>query len=127
MIQLKNVLKANAASCLIFGGILASIPESTARFLSEIDTAPNLVLQILGVGLIIHGLHLLWASKQQNVKKKLIVYFSISDFIWVLMSLLLVISKIWITSKVGLTVTILVAVMVGYFGLMQWKTMKGPL
>jgi hypothetical protein len=124
MVTLQTVLRMNASTCLGFGILFAVLPSSVAQFLSPTDSAPNWVFVVLGVGLILQGVHLLSASFQTMPSKGLILYFSIGDFAWTLASLLLMIMGLWITSPLALIYATLVALMVGLLGLMQIKAYK---
>ncbi|WP_426370062.1 hypothetical protein [Pseudocolwellia sp. HL-MZ7] len=119
MFTLKNVLMANAISCIIFGLIFICLPIKVAVFLGGDTHFPELILQILGVVLVINGLHLIWASLQQTPNKWLILYFSFGDFLWAISSSFLLLMRLWITTMAGIITTILVALMVTVFGIMQ--------
>ena len=84
MLSLKNVMRANATSCLAFGALFVLQPNLVANFLSVTSPAPKSYILILGILLILNGLHLLWASRVPLPQKKLILYFSTSDYIWVI-------------------------------------------
>lgn len=119
MIALKTVLKANAASCIIFGAIFLWIPANVAIFLAQNSPLPDRLLTIIGGALLANGLHLLWAYFKSTLSKLLILYFSIGDFIWVFATISLLILKIGITTDSGIIASILVAGLVGVFGLLQ--------
>jgi len=119
MFTLNNVLKANAISCLLFGLLFLSAPASVSAYLSAVDPVPILILYILGVGLLLNGAHLLWGSRKRVPSKFLIFYFSAGDFVWVLASVGLVISNIWITTTAGIALSLIIALMVGVFGCLQ--------
>lgn len=74
---------------------------------------------IIGTGLAINGLHLIWASRQATLSKNLLLYFSCSDFLWVLGTAMLILKGIWITSLQGIIVAIAVSIGVGTFGILQ--------
>ena len=124
MISLKNVFKANAASCIIFGLLFLIAPQKTAQFLSLENPAPSLLISLIGIVLIVNGLHLIWTSMQHNHNKAAILYFSSNDFIWVAASIILIIAKIWITSPKGIAATLVVAALVGVFGALQLSELK---
>lgn len=124
MLSLQNVMGANAMSCLVFGVLFALQPNLVATFLGGESAAPQLYIMILGILLILNGLHLLWASKISLPKKALVLYFSVGDFIWVVASVALVILGVWITTNIGIIVTCVVATMVGLFGVLQMKARK---
>lgn len=119
MVNLKNVMRLNATSCLIFGLVFVLMPESVAGFLAQENQAPSLVFTVLGFGLIVNGMHLLWAAARPVPSKLLVLYFSIGDFLWVVLTLGLVLAGVWITAPVGIVVSLLVAVFVGTFGILQ--------
>jgi len=119
MITLKTVMRANATSCIIFALTFLLIPAEVATFLGRDTPVPETVLLALGIVLIANGFHLLWASFKPLPSKLLILYFSIGDFIWFFASTSLVILGIWITTESGATISILVAMMVAAFGVLQ--------
>ena len=124
MLSLKNVMGANAASCIVFGGLFVLHPSLVASFLGGASPAPQLYILILGILLILNGLHLLWASRAPLPRKKLILYFSTGDYLWVIGTIGLIVSGVWITTTAGVLVAIIVAVMVGLFGVLQMTSRK---
>lgn len=119
MITLNHVMKANAVSCIAFGLIFLIIPSDVNMFLSTDMSAPKTILLILGAGLIVNGLHLIWASLKPRPSKLLVLYFSIGDYIWVLASISLLLLGVWITTTAGVITTLIVSTMVGVFGTLQ--------
>lgn len=119
MTTLRTILRANAASCIVFGLIFVSLPSPIALFLSPEAPVPALVLQLTGAVLLFNGLHLVWTSLQPEPARELIVYFSTGDLLWVLTTVVLVVSGIWVTSTAGIVTALCVALLVGYFGVMQ--------
>jgi len=119
MITLSNIMKANAISCIGFGVTFLFLPEEVRQFLSANNQAPSIVFTVLGMGLFLNGLHLIWASLKPMPNKYLVIYFSIGDYIWVLSTSYLLVVGMWITSPMGIIVTLLVSGMVGIFGLLQ--------
>lgn len=119
MITLKNVLKANAASCIIFGLMFLWAPLEIALFLSNDAPAPELVLFLLGAVLVINGLHLLWASVQTSPNKLLVWYFSFGDLLWAIGTIVLLIGGIWITTVFGIIAAIVVGMTVSVLGVLQ--------
>jgi len=119
MFSLKNVMRANAASCLLFGILFVLLADSIVIFLGDNDPAPPFVLVGLGLILIVNGAHLLWASHIPIPGKALVLYFSIGDFIWVVLSVGLVVTGIWVTTVPGILLTLFIAFIVGCFGLSQ--------
>lgn len=124
MVTLQNVLRINASTCLGFGVLFSSTPDSVARFLSSTSPAPSLLVLILGLGLIFQSIHLLWASFQASSNKALILYFSMGDFAWALASLALMFMGLWVNSSAGILYTSLVALMVAILGGLQISAYK---
>lgn len=117
-------MRTNAISCLGFGVLFVLLPKLVANFLGGASAAPQIVILILGVLLVVNGLHLLWASRAALPHKYLILYFSIGDFIWVIVSMGLVASGVWITTLGGVLAACAIAVMVGLFGVRQLMRRK---
>ena len=124
MLSLKNVMRSNATSCLVFGGLFALQPSLVASFFGGASQAPQIYILILGLLLILNGFHLLWASRAPLPRKELILYFSIGDYLWVIGSIGLIVSGVWITTTAGVFVASAVAVMVGLFGVLQMTCRK---
>ncbi len=124
MITLNHVMRANAVSCIVFGSIFLMRPSDINMFLSTDMQAPKRVLLLLGTGLIVNGLHLIWASLKPMPSKLLVLYFSIGDYIWVLASIILLLFGIWINTTAGVVTTLIVAAMVGIFGILQMLKRK---
>lgn len=124
MITLKSVLRANAVSCIIFAIIFLFMPSNVAIFLSQSSPAPDNVLIVLGGVLLVNGFHLLWASFKPLPSKLLVLYFSVGDLLWVLVTICLLILNIWITTWAGSAVSILVAVMILAFAVVQTSKRK---
>lgn len=124
MITLSSVMKANAISCIVFGSTFLFFYEEVKRFLSVGVQVPNTVLILLGAVLFFNGLHLMWASLKSKPSQYLVLYFSIGDAIWVIISVFLLLTGIWITTPLGIVVTLIVSAMVGAFGWLQMLTYK---
>lgn len=119
MITLKQVMRANAASCIVFGCIFLTIPADVTSFLSTNMPAPETILLLLGIVLIVNGLHLILVSLQPKPGRLVLLYFSIGDYIWVIASISLIFLGIWVTTPEGIFTTLAVSLMVGWFGVMQ--------
>jgi hypothetical protein len=78
-----------------------------------------MLIFMVGLILVANGLHLLWASHYRLQNLKLILYFSIGDFVWVICSVAFIFSGLWITSTEGILASTVVAVLVGLFGTFQ--------
>lgn len=114
---LTSLLRLNAASCLGFGLLFVLIPVRVTGLLGD---APWLVVLVLGAGLIGNGIHLMWASMAPR-PVWMIRYFSIGDGLWVVATLFLVLSGMWITTVPGILISLLVAAGVGTLGALQWR------
>jgi hypothetical protein len=112
-----KVLRTNAASCLVFGGVFVAMPGLVAGFLG---TPPVWLVAALGAGLIVNGAHLLWAARRGPGRPELL-YFALGDGAWVAGTVLLVATGTWITTPAGVIAALTVAAVVGVFGVLQWK------
>ncbi len=119
MNPLKQVMLANAGSCFLFGLLFVLIPGSVIEFLRPTEPVPYNVLRMIGAVLIVNGFHLVWASGKEMPNKRLIIYFSLGDLLWVLGTVVLLILGVWITSFAGIIFSLLIAVLVAAFGLLQ--------
>lgn len=118
MPSLNTILRANAASCLLFGSLFVLRPTETAHFLSA-AAAPTWVILVLGVVLIGNGLHLLWAAMGSQPKRWEVLYFTGGDLAWVLITLVLIMAGLWVTTPAGIAAALGVALIVGGFALAQ--------
>ncbi|MDF2177878.1 hypothetical protein P2G88_06405 [Aliiglaciecola sp. CAU 1673] len=121
MVTLQRILQANGLSCLLFGLAFLVVPNDIGMFLGAEEPAPALAFQLVGSILLFNGLHLWWAASRAVVSKWLVLYFSLGDLLWVIGSLALLINGLWITTDAGIAATLVVAVMVGVFGVLQLK------
>ncbi len=124
MSNINTILKLNGLTCLFFGALFVFIPQYIITFLSSTNPAPTVVLLSMGVVLNLYGLLLLWVGNQENPNNTLIKFIAVGDFLWVLMTAGLIISKTWITSTNGTTTAGLIAILVGWFGVQQWQRAK---
>lgn len=115
--MLKKALIANALSCLLFGILFLAKTDAAYTFIGE---PPVMALRILGIGLIINGVHLGYVSSQKQPSRNVIFYFIIGDIIWVLVTLVLLAMGLWITTSLGIIFAIWIAVFVGLCGALQW-------
>lgn len=121
MTALKFVMRLNAASCLLFGVLFIYMPNHVAIFLGGEAPPPGLLIAATGVVLFMNGLHLIWSSTLSQINKGLIYYFSFGDFSWVLISIYLMTTRLWVTTTAGIMTATGVATVVGCFGIMQFK------
>ena len=83
MITLKTLFTINSLSCIAFGSAFLIYPAIISNFLSIDVQAPSFMISVIGVGLIINGLHLVWAAQKAEASKTLALYFSVGDILWV--------------------------------------------
>jgi len=116
--MLRFVLRANAASCAIFGALFAFLGTATAEF---VGTPPVLLLQVLGVGLLVNAAALFWTSIRAVPDRSSVLAFALGDLVWVAATIVILIGGFWITTPSGVLSAIGVAVFVGACGALQWK------
>lgn len=115
--MLKAVLILNALSCAIFGAIFCLKTEGVVNF---IGNPPHFFIQILGVGLIINAILLLFTAVQAKPKRRDVIYFSLGDAAWVVFTGVLIIGGIWINNSEAIYWSLAVASFVGLCGGFQW-------
>ena len=125
MSRLKAIMVANAISCAGFGALFLAIPDQVAMFLGA-PPAPTLLITVLGAGLAINAIHLIYTATGPLDSRASVTYFSSGDFLWVAATLLLVLSKTWVNSPAGVAASLAVACMVGAFGFCQWRLRPSP-
>ncbi len=121
MLNINLVLKLNALNCFAFGTLFVLLPDTVALFFSESNPAPKVLLLLLGVGLNLYGLFLLWLASKEPVPVRHLLPVAIGDFLWVLGTAVLIVMQLWIESSNGITAAGMVALLVGWFGWMQLK------
>ena len=117
-----TILRANALTCLGFGALFAVLPTSVANF---IGNPPDWLIIAIGTALIFNGLHLAWASSRQPFRLEL-RYFAGGDFLWALATALLIVNRVWIITTSGIAAAVAVGLLVGTFGILQWRLSSGP-
>ena len=125
--SLRNTIRLNALSCLGFGFAFALTPEPIGAFL---DGVPPGILQLIGIGLALNGVHLTFASfRRDGIKRLELGYFILGDSLWVLGSLILIalVPQV-VCSLLAIASTLAVAVLVGSFAVLQtrlgWDILK---
>jgi len=125
MPAIQLILQLNALNCLLFGALFVFIPDQVSQFLSDTAPMPELLLAALGVVLNLFGLLLLWLAKQTTPGKRWVGFVALADFAWVLFTAWVLFSQTWVTTVNGMTVAGLVAILVGWFGTLQWQYYRG--
>jgi len=116
MDSLKLVMRLNAASCVSFGLLFVVIPQAVATFLGQI---PQPIIIALGVGLLINGAHLGYASRRTDLRHSEVIWFSLGDFSWWLATLALIVADFWVTTPWGIAIAAIVATCVAGLGVAQ--------
>lgn len=116
--MLKHILRANAASCGLFGAIFVLAAPATANLIGD---PPSLALQLLGIMLLGNAALLIWTSTLEQPNRETVLLFALGDLLWVAGTAVLLIAGYWITTTSGVAWSLSVAVLVGTFGFLQWK------
>lgn len=116
MTSLRQVLRLNAASCLGFGVIFTLAPDAVSVVLGAV---PPIVVLGLGVVLIANGAHLMLASRRVRLSRIEILWFSLGDLAWWLLTLGFVAAGVWITTVPGIAAALGVALAVAALGVTQ--------
>lgn len=116
MTRLNTILNMNAASCLLFGCLLLIAPTAVADYLGSV---PHWALWGVGGVLILNGIHLSLAARRSVFVPLEIIWFSLGDMSWWLLTLGLIVSGHWITTSHGIIAAIVVATGVATLGIMQ--------
>lgn len=117
---LKLIMTLNAISCLVFGSVFYFYPSEISSLLGHV---PHLILKLLGIVLLVNAAHLFWATLRKPHKVELL-YFILGDFLWVLMTVIILIFQAWITTFYGVIASSITATMVGIFGYIQLNHYK---
>lgn len=114
--RLRRVLNANAVFSLT-GGVAAL---AAAPWISDEFGVDHVALtRAIGAGLVLFALFVAWVARQpEDVVRRETLAISAGDATWVLASIVVVASDILTTS--GVVVTLLIAMAVGDFGIMQF-------
>ena len=122
MRNLKGVLFLNALSCLGFGTYFFTTPTETSVFLAQTEEYATL-LSWIGAGLFLNGLNLLW-SIYKGPRYKDVLFFVLGDFLWVIATIVLIALKMLIITSDGVLASIVISLMVGAFGALQFRSLK---
>ena len=117
MTDLKTVLTLNASSCLIFGLIFAFAGNHVDAFIGNELSA--WLTPAIGVVLVFNGLHLIFSSRRSKALCPEILYFVAGDIAWVIGTITLISLGLMITSIQGIVASLVIALMVGSFAILQ--------
>ena len=126
MTRLRLVLMLNGASCVLFGLLFLFASSSVAAFLADRTPAPAAIILVLGAGLLINGLALLFFARSKSPNRRAVRFFSLGDLLWVLATFVLIGTGIWIDRAPGILAALAVAVFVGTVGWLQWRAIAAP-
>jgi len=108
-----------------FSTLCASISLLANQSLQTIFQFNNpYVFPSLGVGLLLFVGQLLWVTWHKPIKKSSVISISIMDGIWVLLSGILILFRLFQLSNSGYLIVAIVAVFVGLFGYQQFKSVR---
>lgn len=124
MTRLRLVLMLNGASCVLFGLLFLFASSSVAAFLAVRTPAPAAIILVLGAGLLINGLALLFFARSKSPNRGAVRFFSLGDLLWVLATLVLIGTGTWIDRAPGILAALFVAVFVGTVGWLQWRAIS---
>ncbi len=116
MTSLRQMLRLNALSCLIFGALFAILPGTVVAVLGN---PPTGLVRAIGIGLLLNGLHLVLAAGRAQLRRGEVMWFSLGDLGWWTGSMALLASGVWVTTGLGIVLTAAVAAGVAGIGLAQ--------
>lgn len=116
--MLKFVLAANAASCLLFGGIFLFESPDIAALLGD---PPVWLVRTIGIGLLANAIYLAVTAARAAPTRRDILTFAIGDAAWVVTTTVLLATGLWITTPAGVAWALGVGAFVGLCGLAQWR------
>ena len=116
MKTLQNVMQLNAISCLGFAALFIFAPSLVSSFLGEV---PTIAVQIIGGGLLLNAIHLVFASQRSNISLQTVIYFAAGDILWFMATLFVLASGAFITTSAGIYAALAVAIVVATIGLAQ--------
>jgi len=119
--RLRLVLMLNGASCVLFGLLFLFASSSVSAFLADRAAAPDAIILVLGAGLLINGLALFFFARSNSPNRHAVWLFSLGDLLWVLATLVLIATGVWIDRAPAILAALAVAVFVGTLGWLQWR------
>ncbi|HMB38942.1 MAG TPA: hypothetical protein VKO85_07680 [Wenzhouxiangellaceae bacterium] len=124
MKRLRLVLMLNGASCVLFGLLFLLASSSVSAFLADRAAAPAAIILVLGAGLLINGLALFFVARSNRPNRHAVWFFSVGDLLWVLATLVLIATGVWIDRAPAILAALAVAVFVGTVGWLQWRAIR---
>lgn len=121
-LNLSRILLANGVFCSTSGLIFTLATNPLAGFL---NTLP-LVMTILGIGLLLYGLFIIYMSMRPVITKSFTLFAVVADSAWVLLSVFLLILPIFNFTVDAKWAIGIVAVVVDVFAtlqFMEWRKM----
>jgi hypothetical protein len=113
----RRVLRANAVFSLLSGAACIAASKPIAQFLGP-DIA--LALLIVGMGVFLYAVYLLWVLARPLVRERLLLMIGIADAAWVLASIiLLLVPEIPFTTG-GRWAVVGLALLVADFAAVEW-------
>ena len=118
---LQNSLKMNGFFSLVSG---LSLLLFSSFFKELLAVQHDLVLPILGGGLVLFAVTVLWTAFSKPVKPMAVKSIIIQDLVWVVGSVIIVVGQFFDLSAIGYELIVVVAVIVGAFAFFQAKGLK---
>lgn len=119
--KLQLTLNGNASFSLISGLLLIIFPEQVSNIMGLENP---LIFSIIGIGLLLFVALILYTIKRKNTNYLLVKSIIIQDLIWVIASILLLLFDPFNISFSGKIIVSIVACIVFYFALLQYKYTK---
>ena len=119
--RLQLALKGNASFSSISGFLLIIFPDQVSNIMEQENP---LVFSIIGIGLLLFVALILYTIKRKNTNYLLLKSIIIQDLIWVIASILLLLFDPFNISFSGKIIVSIVACIVFYFALLQYKYAK---
>jgi hypothetical protein len=123
--SLRAILYANAAFSSVSGAILILVPGWVANLLGLDNSVPGIVL--IGIGVLAFAATVLYFASRDRISPEFALFTTIADSLWVLVSILLLITG-WIPfSAQGRWAVGIVAVIVDLFATLeffQWRALR---
>ena len=117
---LRITLKLNAAFSILSGLLLVFNKPMIDKMGIGNYTTP----MIVGMGLVVFGCYVLYQSLIRQISIQQVRLIILSDLIWVLVSIVVLLVRPWSLSSIGYGLIMAVAVTVGLFGFFQNRYLK---